>query len=154
EKPGPIRWSPTVGSICGIKSCCFAMTFMGKARLPIENMSTARLNTLSKEVAAGFVRRAELVTLQQERLREMLRTILPGNPFYRAKLETAGINSESIATLNDLERLPFTTKAELTRDQIAHPPYGRDLTYEIEHYCRMHQTSGTAGRPLRWLDTA
>src|SRR5262249_31642212 len=38
-------------------------------------------------------------------------------------------------------------------DQERHPPYGSVLTYPVSRYCRLHQTSGTSGRPLRWLDT-
>jgi phenylacetate-CoA ligase len=83
----------------------------------------------------------------------LLSAIAPANAFYRAKFENAGIRVETIKTLDDLVRLPFTTKPELTKDQVAQPPYGRILTYEVERYCRMHQTSGTAGQPLRWLDT-
>jgi phenylacetate-CoA ligase len=49
--------------------------------------------------------------------------------------------------------LPFTTKAELVADQERHPPYGTLLTYEPSRYTRLHQTSGTKGAPLRWLDT-
>src|SRR4051812_19569713 len=51
------------------------------------------------------------------------------------------------------DRLPFTTKAELLADQEANPPYGTNLTYGLTSYTRLHQTSGTHGRPLRWLDT-
>jgi phenylacetate-CoA ligase len=36
---------------------------------------------------------------------------------------------------------------------LAHPPYGTNLTYPLEHYTRCHQTSGSTGEPLRWLDT-
>lgn len=78
-----------------------------------------------------------------ERLRALLAEILPRNAFYARKL--AGLGTEEI---------PFTTKAELLADQQACPPYGSDLTYPRPRYCRLHQTSGTAGRPLRWLDTA
>lgn len=49
--------------------------------------------------------------------------------------------------------MPFTTKAELTADQERIPPYGTLLTYSPEQYTRLHQTSGTHGNPLRWLDT-
>src|SRR5262249_48169978 len=38
-------------------------------------------------------------------------------------------------------------------DQRVHAPYGSDLTFPLEQYSRCHQTSGTAGTPLRWLDT-
>jgi phenylacetate-CoA ligase len=49
--------------------------------------------------------------------------------------------------------LPFTTKQELVQDQNANPPYGTNLTFPIELYTRIHQTSGTSGEPLRCLDT-
>src|SRR5437762_12667429 len=40
-------------------------------------------------------------------------------------------------------------------DQREHSPYGTNLTFPLEHYVRLHQTSGTSGsQPLRWLDTA
>lgn len=39
-------------------------------------------------------------------------------------------------------------------DQLAHPPYGTNLTQPVSSYVRLHQTSGTtSGQPLRWLDT-
>jgi phenylacetate-CoA ligase len=80
----------------------------------------------------------------QGTLRRMLTDILPGNRFYRAKLG---------AVAADLTALPFTTKAELLDDQEHTPPYGTVLTYARERYTRLHQTSGTKGAPLRWLDT-
>src|SRR5690606_32343749 len=39
------------------------------------------------------------------------------------------------------------------RDQEEHPPYGQNLTYPLERYSRFHQTSGTSGKPMPWLDT-
>jgi phenylacetate-CoA ligase len=89
--------------------------------------------------------RSSLERLQCERLRALLAQILPRNGFYARKL--AG------ADLDNLGLLPFTTKAELLADQAAHPPYGTMLTYPRERYCRLDQTSGTSGLPLRWLDT-
>jgi phenylacetate-CoA ligase len=80
------------------------------------------------------------------RLRDLLRQVVPANRFYACKF--AGRD------LDDPTGLPFTSKAELAADQAEHPPYGTNLTYPRERYCRLHQTSGTsAGRPLRWLDT-
>ena len=49
--------------------------------------------------------------------------------------------------------MPFTTKSELVADQSAHPPFGTNLTSPLARYTRFHQTSGTTGHPLRWLDT-
>jgi phenylacetate-CoA ligase len=89
---------------------------------------------------------------QRERLAAMLREVLPTNAFYRAKLAAAGIRPE--LALDARAELPFTTKDDLSQDQAAHPPYGTDLTYPLERYVRLHQTSGTTGAPLRILDTA
>ncbi len=91
---------------------------------------------------------------QYARLRAMLAEVLASNPFYARKLSGAGFQVESFRSLDDLTRLPFTTRQEVLDDQTAHPPYGTNLTYPRERYCRLHQTSGTTtGTPLRWLDT-
>ena len=96
----------------------------------------------------------ELRAAQFERLRRLLAEILPGNRFYARKFAAAGITPAGLRGPADLVRLPFTQKAELADDQAEHPPYGSALTYPVERYCRLHQTSGTStGRPLRWLDT-
>jgi phenylacetate-CoA ligase len=97
--------------------------------------------------------RAELTRLQSQRLADLLRDILPANRFYTRKFREAGINVNTLSLPAELTRLPFTTKAELLEDQAQHPPYGEVLTYPVEQYSRLHQTSGTSGRPLRWLDT-
>ena len=90
-----------------------------------------------------------LRALQRRKLAAMLAPVLRDNPFYREKL-----GSIQFDALNDpLETLPVTTRAELERDQLAHPPFGSNLTYPIETYCRFHQTSGTGGHAMRWLDT-
>jgi phenylacetate-CoA ligase len=96
--------------------------------------------------------RSDLALLQSERLTALLAEILPRNRFYARKFAAAGLLRE-IAPPLDLTRFPFTTKAELLKDQEENPPFGHILTYPLERYCRFHQTSGTAGRPLRWLDT-
>jgi len=80
-------------------------------------------------------------------LATLLSSILPDNPFYAAKL--AGLSPDS-----DLAGIPFTLKQELIDDQIAHPPYGTNLTYPLHRYTRFCQTSATTtGTPMRWLDT-
>jgi phenylacetate-CoA ligase len=97
--------------------------------------------------------RPALLELQRRRLCVLLEKILPANRFYARKFADVGLRAADVTSPADLARLPFTTKAELTADQQAHPPYGSVLTYPSERYCRLHQTSGTSGRPLRWLDT-
>src|SRR5436305_4658790 len=49
--------------------------------------------------------------------------------------------------------IPFTTKQELVENQAQNRPFGTNLTFPIEDYVRIHQTSGTAGKPILWLDT-
>ncbi|MCZ6633854.1 MAG: phenylacetate--CoA ligase family protein [bacterium] len=98
--------------------------------------------------------RGALEGLQLQKLQEILALVLKQNPFYQQKLRAAGIHQpEDVQTLADYRRLPFTTKAELSADQDAHRPYGTNLTFPLEHFIRIHQTSGTTGKPLRWLDT-
>ncbi|MGE5195029.1 MAG: phenylacetate--CoA ligase family protein [Deltaproteobacteria bacterium] len=97
--------------------------------------------------------RADLERYQSARLAALLAEILPRNRFWRAKFAAAGVTPADIQTPQDLRRLPFATKAEILADQAAHPPYGTNLTYDFSQYSRLHQTSGTTGVPLRWLDT-
>ena len=98
--------------------------------------------------------RSQLTRLQARRLTALLAEILPRNRFYARKFAAAGVEAHALTFPDDLHRLPFTTKAELLASQAVEPPYGDLLTYPLERYTRYHQTSGTAGRPLRWLDTA
>lgn len=105
-------------------------------------------------MAAGpHLPRAEISACQLEQLRSLVAELFPGNKFYSQKFNAAGITFD-IASLEDYSRrFPFTTKSELLEDQRAHPPFGTNLTYPLEPYTRFHQTSGTSGTPLRWLDT-
>jgi phenylacetate-CoA ligase len=98
--------------------------------------------------------RSELLKFQVQRLQNLFREILPANRFYQTKFAAAKIERADITSTADLGKVPFTTKAELVADQEAQPPYGTALTYSQDRYRRLHQTSGTTGRPLRWLDTA
>ena len=103
--------------------------------------------------AEVFPRRTVIGQRQFEQLRELLRGLTPVNPFYTAKYAAAYAPSK-IARLHDFyDGFPFTTKDELVADQAANPPYGTNFTYPLERYTRCHQTSGTSGRPLYWLDT-
>src|SRR5262249_44690407 len=90
---------------------------------------------------------------QLSKLRSLLAVVSVRNPFYSAKLRNIGIPSD-LASLDEFfARAPFTQKQELIEDQRASPPYGSNLTYPIERYTRLTQTSSTAGKALHWLDT-
>jgi phenylacetate-CoA ligase len=79
-----------------------------------------------------------------QRLSDLLATVLEGNAFQRARLGDA----------RELAELPLTTKEELLADQAAHPPFGTNLTFPLDRYTHLHQTSGSTGATLRVLDTA
>ncbi len=90
----------------------------------------------------------EIRDQQLNKLRAGLTAVLTGNQFWRDRL--TGVDG-----WDDFKRLPLTSKAELLADQASHPPFGTNLTYPVERYVRLHQTSGSSGDlPLRWLDTA
>jgi phenylacetate-CoA ligase len=91
---------------------------------------------------------------QWARLTAGLREIWATNGFWRERLAAAGVaDPRDVASWDDFARLPRLTKAELAADQAAHPPFGTNRTYPLERYVRVFQTSGTTGRPLRWLET-
>ncbi|MBL9174398.1 MAG: AMP-binding protein [Verrucomicrobiales bacterium] len=75
------------------------------------------------------------------------------SPFHQERLDRAGVRDLPASVAEFQRRVPFTRKSDLVADQAAHPPYGRVLTEPLPRYTRCHQTSGTTGAPLRWLDT-
>jgi phenylacetate-CoA ligase len=99
--------------------------------------------------AEQALHRGEIARVQREKLGAMLGEVLKTNPFYRAKLGDTGFDPSR----DPIEKLAFTTRAEIESDQAAHPPYGTNLTYPRDRYVRFHQTSGSGGKPVRWLDT-
>ena len=89
-----------------------------------------------------------LEEIQLEKVNRLL-AALESNSFYRGKLD----GLDSVESLEEFSgKIPFTTKAELAADQLAQPPYGTNLTWPVEKYSRFHQTSGTSGQPMIWLD--
>jgi phenylacetate-CoA ligase len=98
--------------------------------------------------------RDELKDRQEARLRQLMAAVLPHNAFWSRRFADAGLKPHDLWTLDDLAQLPLTDKHLLVEDQLASPPYGTNLTGPPGRFCRLHQTSGTTGTPLRWLDTA
>lgn len=98
--------------------------------------------------------RERIAQHQIARMQIVLRECLASNPFYEKKLGQVGlVDAREFKSLDNLPGLPFTKKQELVDDQEAHPPFGTNLTYPMDRYVRLHQTSGTMGKPMRWLDT-
>ncbi len=94
--------------------------------------------------------RARLENFQLDRMNHLLGAILPANRFYAQKL---GKIDGPLASLAELDRLPFTTKQELV-DSAFEAGIASNHTYAMDRYVRLHRTSGTRGRPLAVLDTA
>ncbi|MDP2649454.1 MAG: hypothetical protein Q8P10_01280 [bacterium] len=104
-----------------------------------------KTNNLSQE---------ELKELQWEKLKNLLKVVLATNKFYKKKYAAVGVKSaDDIKTWEDFKRLPFTTKKELLEDQIAHPPFGTNLTKPLEKYILIRSTSGATGQKLHTLFT-
>jgi phenylacetate-CoA ligase len=85
--------------------------------------------------------RQQLAELQGQRLRDMVERIYFNVPFYRAKLQEMGIEPGDIRSLDDLKKLPFTTKQDL-RDNY---PFGLFAVPQHD-VVRLHASSGTTGK--------
>ncbi len=97
--------------------------------------------------------RAELQKLQLRKLQAMVEWAYHRSPFWRRKLDSAGVKPADICSLDDVRRLPLLTKQEWIQSQQEKPLYGDSLAVGPEVAMRYHQTSGTSGRtPLRVLD--
>jgi len=86
--------------------------------------------------------RAELERMQLERLKWSLAHAYENVPHYRKKFDAAGVKPADCRSLADLERFPFTTKADL-RDTY---PFGL-FAVPMDRIVRIHASSGTTGKP-------
>jgi phenylacetate-CoA ligase len=69
-------------------------------------------------------------------------------------LRAAGVHSpEDVRSLDDLSRLPFSSRDSVRAGQASRPPYGTHLTQPLHDSVRVSESAGTSGAPLRWLDT-
>jgi phenylacetate-CoA ligase len=94
--------------------------------------------------------RDRLLALQQERLREAVARAAE-LPFWKAKLDAAGLDADDVKTAEDLAHVPRTIKDELRADQAANPPFG---SYQRrEGAVRVGTTTGTTGTPTMILWT-
>lgn len=103
--------------------------------------------------AAETMPRRQLRGLQLRKAQAVISQILGRNRFYTKKWKEAGCSPDSIQSISDFRKLPFTYKSELVRAQEEDPPFGTNATFPESAYTRVHQTSGTTGAPLRVLDT-
>ncbi|MDP9222998.1 MAG: AMP-binding protein [Actinomycetota bacterium] len=88
-----------------------------------------------------------LRSLQERKLQSHLAYVWERSAFYRDKLGAEGIEPGDIHSLDDLARLPLTTKQELRDSQTRYPPLGSHAAARIDDVVRVHASSGTTGRP-------
>jgi phenylacetate-CoA ligase len=86
--------------------------------------------------------RDEIRDLQNERLAETVEYVYENVDFYREALDEAGVSPDDIESVEDITKLPFTTKEDF-RDEYP------DGLFAVDHdeICRIHASSGTTGKP-------
>lgn len=91
--------------------------------------------------------REQISALQLERLQATVRHCM-NSPFYKQRFEKIGLKPEDIKSLDDIRKIPFTTKADL-RDTY---PFGM-ASVPLRECTRLHSSSGTTGTPTVILHT-
>src|SRR5262245_43263711 len=110
---------------------------------------SARLDTASRDA---------LRAIQSEKLRVAVRYAYACIPFYRRKFDAIGLHPADIGSVDDLQKIPVTTKQEMADDIAAHPPWGTytavdDATWR-ESGWQIFASSGTTARPRVFRYTA
>ena len=86
--------------------------------------------------------REAIESLQLKRLQQTMQRVYATVPFYRDSFQKAGVTPDSIKSLDDLRRIPFTLKKDM-RDNY---PYGL-FAAPLDEIVRIHASSGTTGKP-------
>ena len=87
--------------------------------------------------------RSKLTKLQGERLHQIVERVYARCAFYRKKMDLAGVTPADIRGIEDIVKLPFTTKDEMREVY----PYGL-LSTDIKNIVEIHTSSGTTGTPV------
>ena len=85
----------------------------------------------------------QIEEIQLERLKHMVEKAYQNVPFYRKKFDEMGLKPSDIQTLEDVRKLPFTTKTDM-RDEY---PFGL-FAEPMKNIVRLHASSGTTGKPV------
>ena len=97
------------------------------------------MNYYQKEIETAS--REQIRTWQSERLRETVKRVYNNVELYRRRMDEAGVRPEDIQSVDDLVKLPFTSKQDL-RDTY---PYGL-FAAPLDDVVRLHASSGTTGK--------
>jgi phenylacetate-CoA ligase len=87
--------------------------------------------------------------LEDERLSEQIAYDYASSPFYRAKLDGAGVKPDQVTHVEDLARIPFMEKAEIADSQADGTLLGVNQCAPIDQIVRIQATGGTTGQPMR-----
>lgn len=87
--------------------------------------------------------RAEMNKLQLERLKSLVERVSQTSAFYKQKFTEAGVSVGDIKSMDDIAKLPLTTKEELRYNY----PWGM-FTVPLKEIVRVHASSGTTGKPV------
>jgi phenylacetate-CoA ligase len=84
--------------------------------------------------------------LEHQLLIPQVQYVYANSKMYQKKFSEKNLTLDAIKRVEDLERLPFTTKAELRKSQELEPPFGDFLSASCENLTRVHRTSGSTGK--------
>jgi len=87
--------------------------------------------------------REDLKQLQLERLQSTIQRVYRNVPFYRRMFDRQGIDPDSFSSIEDIKKIPFTTKNDLRENY----PYGL-FAVPLREIVRIHTSSGTTGMPI------
>ncbi len=90
---------------------------------------------------------AEIRTIQNKHLAAQLAYLWERSPFYQEKLRAAGLLPDSVRSVEDLIRVPFTHKEDIRKSIAASPPLGNHLAAEPGDVVQFQASTGTSGRP-------
>ena len=102
--------------------------------LPMDYMFNRKIETMPRE---------KIKEIQLKRLKETVRRVYENVPFYKRKFKEFDIKPDDIKTLDDIRKLPFTTKEDLRKNM----PFGM-LSLSLDECVELHASSGTTGIPV------
>ncbi|MHA1266314.1 MAG: phenylacetate--CoA ligase family protein [Candidatus Helarchaeota archaeon] len=94
---------------------------------------------LKEFVQLQYLKPEKLKKLQEKRLRKIIRFAYKNTKLYHQKLKAAGLTPDDIKTIEDLQKMPFSSKEDIVRD-----PYA--AVGDKKNLFKLHTTSGTSGK--------
>lgn len=108
------------------------------------------MKVMSERESWNPIERADRTTvrrIQGDKLAAQMRYLAARSAFYQRKFKAAGVDAATVRRVEDLARLPFTTKQELRDSLREHPPLGLHLAADLGSVVQIQSSSGTTGNP-------